>query len=54
MQSRETADQVHVSLMITLAQKDRLREMSYDEVAISHMTPAQAHAVLGVLEQHQE
>jgi hypothetical protein len=48
MESKERAHQVHVSLMITRAQKIRLREMGYDDVAIRNMTPAQAHKALGL------
>jgi hypothetical protein len=35
-----------VSFMITLAQKDRLRQLGYDETAISAMTPQDAHRIL--------
>jgi hypothetical protein len=36
----------NVSFMITLAQKDRLRQLGYDETAISAMTPQDAHRIL--------
>ena len=35
-----------VSFMITLAQKQRLRELGYDEAAIGTMTPEDAHKIL--------
>jgi len=35
-----------VSFMITLAQKQRLRQLGYDEAAIAAMTPGQAHLIL--------
>ena len=38
-----------ISLMITKAQKQRLREMGYDDNAITGMTPEQAHRALGIL-----
>ena len=37
-----------VSLMITRRQKDRLRELGFAEEAIREMTPAEAHAHLGL------
>jgi hypothetical protein len=37
-----------VPFMITGAQKARLREMGYSEGAISEMTPAEAHELLGI------
>jgi hypothetical protein len=39
---------VQLSFMITLAQKDRLRQLGYDEAAISAMTPQEAHRSLGL------
>jgi hypothetical protein len=35
-------------LMITLAQKARLRELGHDDAAINQMTPHHAHKVLGI------
>jgi hypothetical protein len=35
-------------LMITHAQKQRLRELGHDDVEISGMTPHHAHQVLGI------
>jgi hypothetical protein len=36
------------SFMITLAQKQRLRQLGYSEAAISEMTPQDAHRILGL------
>jgi hypothetical protein len=42
-----TPDQTaQVSFMITLAQKRQLRQLGYDEAAISAMTPDDAHRIL--------
>lgn len=38
--------QAGIPLLITLAQKARLRDMGYMDAAISEMTPANAHAIL--------
>jgi hypothetical protein len=38
-----------VPFMITLAQKEQLRNMGYSDADIVNMTPEQAHKVLGVL-----
>lgn len=38
-----------VPFMITSAQKQTLREMGYDDAAISQMTPAQSAKILGIL-----
>jgi hypothetical protein len=35
-------------LMITQAQKQRLREIGHDDAAINKMTPHHAHKVLGI------
>jgi hypothetical protein len=43
------APPAQVPFMITQAQKQRLREMGHDEVAIQNMTPEAAHKLLGVL-----
>jgi hypothetical protein len=45
-----TTDRAHhqMSMMITLAQRLRLREMNYDDEAIANMTPEQAHKLLGL------
>jgi hypothetical protein len=37
-----------VSFMITLAQKDRLRQLGHDEAAINAMTPQDAHRILNL------
>jgi hypothetical protein len=37
-----------VSFMITLAQKLKLRQLGYDETAISAMTPQDAHRILAL------
>jgi hypothetical protein len=37
-----------VSLMITLAQKERLRDMGYSDEQIANMTPEQAHKLPGI------
>ena len=37
-----------VSLMITLAQKVRLRDMGYSDADIANMTPEQAHKLPGI------
>ena len=39
-----------VSLMITQAQRAKLREMGHDDETISNMTPAEAHKTLGILD----
>lgn len=44
----ENADAGQVSLMITMAQKDRLREMGYSDSDIANMTPEQAHKLPGI------
>jgi hypothetical protein len=36
------------SFMITLAQKQQLRQLGYSEAAISAMTPQDAHRILGL------
>jgi hypothetical protein len=38
-----------IPFMITKAQKQTLREMGYDDAAISKMTPEQAHKALGIM-----
>jgi hypothetical protein len=38
-----------VPFMITTAQKQRLREMGYDDEAIRSMTPETAHKLLSIL-----
>jgi hypothetical protein len=35
-----------VSFMITQAQKEHLRQLGYDDAAISEMTPGDAHRIL--------
>ncbi len=35
-----------ISFLITLAQKERLREMGYSDAAIFEMAPAKVHAIL--------
>jgi hypothetical protein len=42
------AASAQTSFMITLAQKQRLRELGYSETAISAMTPQDAHRILGL------
>jgi len=42
----EQDNAAHVSFMITLAQKQRLRALGLDEATISAMTPQQAHRIL--------
>ena len=37
-----------MSLMITNSQRQRLREMAYEDEAIANMTPEQAHRLLGL------
>jgi hypothetical protein len=47
----EVAEQVpsaQMPLMITQAQKTRLRELGHDDAAITAMTPHHAHKVLGI------
>jgi hypothetical protein len=45
----QPAEQVgQVSLMITLAQKERLRDMGYSDEQIINMTPEQAHKLPGI------
>jgi hypothetical protein len=44
----EQVQSTQMPLMITLAQKARLRELGYDDAAINEMTPHQAHKVLGI------
>ena len=36
------------SFMITLAQKEQLRQLGHSEAAISEMTPEDAHRILGL------
>ena len=46
--SGDERESARVSLMITQAQKARLRELGYDDDEIAHMTPAEAHRLLGL------
>jgi hypothetical protein len=43
-----TEASAQASFMITLAQKQQLRELGYSEAAISAMTPEDAHRILGL------
>jgi hypothetical protein len=43
---RASRDSARVSLMITSAQKARLRELGYSDDAIFHMKPEEAHKIL--------
>jgi len=42
----EQEDTTRVSFMITRVQKQRLRQLGYDEAQIAAMTPRQAHLIL--------
>lgn len=41
-------EEAQVSLMITRAQKQRLRDMGYSDADIANMTPEQAHKLPGI------
>jgi hypothetical protein len=48
-QTAQIDQTAQVSFMITLAQKEQLRQLGHDEAAINAMTPQDAHRILDLL-----